>query len=189
MSLGYAQKLSYKEDLGGSFGKPELVEPGPEVRRKALLLADLVGKPAVAAAFLNSQLELLLTTSVRTAQIKSVERVVVFTGAGISTSAGIPDFRLVELHCCDCAEVLNNAADSRFEFESGRGPQGVWTLQKQGLPFEAPANAFAIAKPSLTHLVSPASCLVLLNVQCTPQLPQLVSSQCLVMHACRLSWL
>ncbi|KAK9861379.1 hypothetical protein WJX84_010603 [Apatococcus fuscideae] len=97
MSLGYAQKLSYKEDLGGSFGKPEVVEPGLERLRKALLLADW---------------------------IKEAESVIVFTGAGISTSCGIPDFR---------------------------GPQGVWTLQKQGLPFEAPANAFALAKPSLTH--------------------------------------
>ncbi|KAK9864421.1 hypothetical protein WJX84_002906 [Apatococcus fuscideae] len=98
MSLGYAQKLSYKEDLGGSFGKPEIVEPEVEGVRKAFLLVDL---------------------------IREASSVVVFTGAGISTSCGIPDFR---------------------------GPQGVWTLQKKGLAYDAPANAFALAKPSLTHL-------------------------------------
>ena len=45
MSLGYAQKLSYKEDLGGSFGKPEVVESGQERLRKASLLADWVCGP------------------------------------------------------------------------------------------------------------------------------------------------
>jgi mono-ADP-ribosyltransferase sirtuin 6 len=49
---------------------------------------------------------------------------VAFTGAGISTSSGIPDFR---------------------------GPQGVWTLQRQGKPLPRAKVSFAVAKPSLTH--------------------------------------
>ena len=47
MSFGYSQKLSYKEDLGGSFGKPEVVEPTKELLRKALLLADWVSGACV----------------------------------------------------------------------------------------------------------------------------------------------
>lgn len=50
MSVGYAQKLSYKEDLGGSFGKPEVVEPPKELLRKALLLADWVSGPGYFAS-------------------------------------------------------------------------------------------------------------------------------------------
>ncbi|KAI9014119.1 DHS-like NAD/FAD-binding domain-containing protein [Hyaloraphidium curvatum] len=49
---------------------------------------------------------------------------VVFTGAGISTSSGIPDFR---------------------------GPQGVWTREAMGLP-PPPMKDFKTIKPTLTHM-------------------------------------
>lgn len=97
MSLGYAEKLSFREDLGGRLGDPELHEPAEAVEEKVAELARLVAGAA---------------------------RVVAFTGAGISTSCGIPDFR---------------------------GPNGVWTAQRQGKPMPQPKTSFALAKPSLTH--------------------------------------
>lgn len=60
-------------------------------------------------------------------QIQGAERVVAFTGAGISTACGIPDFR---------------------------GPKGIWTLQRDGQPLPRLQTSFVYAKPSLTHMVS-----------------------------------
>lgn len=56
--------------------------------------------------------------------IREAKHVVVHTGAGISTSSGIPDFR---------------------------GPKGVWTLEERGLipKFDV---SFDTAKPTLTHM-------------------------------------
>jgi NAD-dependent deacetylase len=51
------------------------------------------------------------------------ERIVVFTGAGISTESGLPDFR---------------------------GPDGVWTRRDKGLP--AQSRDFSKAEPNFGHL-------------------------------------
>ena len=59
-------------------------------------------------------------------QIQQARRIVAFTGAGISTACGIPDFR---------------------------GPNGIWTLQRAGQPLPRPKVSFTVAKPSLTHQV------------------------------------
>ncbi|CAL5443457.1 unnamed protein product [Camellia sinensis] len=56
--------------------------------------------------------------------IKS-KHLVVFTGAGISTSCGIPDFR---------------------------GPKGVWTLQHEGKGVHEASLSFHRAMPSMTHM-------------------------------------
>lgn len=98
MSLGYAERLSYRDDLGGRLGAPE--------------------KPDGAAAALAAAEKLALL-------VKSASRVVAFTGAGISTSTGIPDFR---------------------------SPGGVWTLQRAGAPLPKLSTSFAHARPSLTHM-------------------------------------
>jgi NAD+-dependent protein deacetylase sirtuin 6 len=97
MSLGYAEKLSFREDLGGQIGAPECYDAPQEVEQKVDLLAHLVA---------------------------AAQRIVVFTGAGISTSCGIPDFR---------------------------GPNGIWTLQRAGKPLPRASITFSAARPSFTH--------------------------------------
>jgi len=57
--------------------------------------------------------------------IKESKTFVIFTGAGISTAAGIPDFR---------------------------GPDGVWTLQAQGRNPTRPTTSTLQAIPTLTHM-------------------------------------
>lgn len=97
MSLGYAEKLSYREDLGGQLGAPEVFDTAAELEAKVEHLAQLV---------------------------REAHNIVAFTGAGISTACGIPDFR---------------------------GPSGIWTLQRRGQPLPRPKVSFALARPSFTH--------------------------------------
>eukprot|EP00959_Pyramimonas_sp_CCMP1952_P242125 5061136-Pyramimonas_sp.AAC.1 len=70
-SLGYAQRLSHRppEMLGGQLGSPEYFASESE---KSELVQRLVD------------------------QIREFGNVVVHTGAGISTAAGIPDFRGIQ---------------------------------------------------------------------------------------------
>ncbi|XP_068741256.1 NAD-dependent protein deacylase sirtuin-6-like isoform X3 [Montipora capricornis] len=56
--------------------------------------------------------------------VSEAKHVVVHTGAGVSTAAGIPDFR---------------------------GPKGVWTLQEKGISPQMDTT-FDDAEPSLTHM-------------------------------------
>ncbi|KAH8383249.1 hypothetical protein KR009_007574 [Drosophila setifemur] len=96
MSCNYADGLSDYDDKG-ILGAPESFDSDEEVTEKCKELADW---------------------------IKQSGHVVLHTGAGISTSAGIPDFR---------------------------GPKGVWTLQEKG---EKPDFnvSFDDAKPTKTHM-------------------------------------
>ncbi|BAT88490.1 hypothetical protein VIGAN_05199800 [Vigna angularis var. angularis] len=97
MSLGYAEKLSYIEDVG-NVGMVEYFDPSHVLREKIDQLAIM---------------------------IKKSKHLVVFTGAGISTSCGIPDFR---------------------------GPKGIWTLQREGKALPEASLPFHRAAPSLTHM-------------------------------------
>ncbi|XP_047446656.1 NAD-dependent protein deacetylase sirtuin-6 isoform X2 [Mugil cephalus] len=96
MSVNYAAGLSPYEDKGVC-GLPETFDGPEELKAKAETLAQL---------------------------IKESQYLVVHSGAGISTSSGIPDFR---------------------------GPKGVWTLEQKG---ESPHfdTTFEDARPSLTHM-------------------------------------
>lgn len=96
MSVNYAAGLSPYADKGVC-GLPEVFDNPEELKAKAETLAQL---------------------------IKESQYLVVHSGAGISTSAGIPDFR---------------------------GPKGVWTLEEKG---ETPHfdTTFEDARPSLTHM-------------------------------------
>ncbi|KAJ7523565.1 hypothetical protein O6H91_18G054200 [Diphasiastrum complanatum] len=97
MSLGYAEKLSFRADVG-KVGMPELFDSDIDLQSKVEKLAEL---------------------------IRESRHMVVFTGAGISTSCGIPDFR---------------------------GPKGIWTLQHEGRPMPKAETPFHQARPSLTHM-------------------------------------
>ncbi|XP_010943290.1 NAD-dependent protein deacetylase SRT1 isoform X1 [Elaeis guineensis] len=97
MSLGYAEKLSYREDVG-TVGMSEIFDPPDVLQQKIEELAILIQKS---------------------------KHLVAFTGAGISTSCGIPDFR---------------------------GPKGVWTLQRAGKGVPEASLPFHRAMPSLTHM-------------------------------------
>jgi len=82
----------------GKVALPELVEASDDLDLKAKQLADL---------------------------IRQSKHFIVFTGAGISTSAGIPDFR---------------------------GPEGAWTLQAQGRQRTTAAVSTLQAIPTATHM-------------------------------------
>lgn len=96
MSCNYADGLSAYDDKG-VLGLPEQFDTASEVEQKCKLLTQWI---------LESQ------------------HVVFHTGAGISTSAGIPDFR---------------------------GPNGVWTLEKQGVKPSINVS-FNDAVPTSTHM-------------------------------------
>ncbi|KAI8552196.1 hypothetical protein RHMOL_Rhmol06G0247200 [Rhododendron molle] len=97
MSLGYAEKLSYREDVG-TVGMSEIFDPPDALQQKIEQLAMMIHKS---------------------------KHLVVFTGAGISTSCGIPDFR---------------------------GPKGIWTLQREGKGVPEASLPFDRAMPSITHV-------------------------------------
>lgn len=97
MSLGYAEKLSFIEDVG-KVGMVEFFDQPHVLQEKVERLASLIRKS---------------------------KHLVVFTGAGISTSCGIPDFR---------------------------GPKGIWTLQREGKALPEASLPFHRAMPSLTHM-------------------------------------
>lgn len=97
MSLGYAEKLSYREDVG-EVGMSEVFDSPQVLQEKIKELATM---------------------------IRESKNLVAFTGAGISTSCGIPDFR---------------------------GPKGVWTLQREGKGVPEASIPFDRAMPTLTHM-------------------------------------
>ncbi|KAG1662953.1 hypothetical protein FOA52_006706 [Chlamydomonas sp. UWO 241] len=100
MSFGYADRLKQKKDVGGSLGSPEYHDELGDVALKMARVATLMSAEGA--------------------------KTVAFTGAGISTSIGIPDFR---------------------------GPSGIWTLRAKKQPLPPMKARFEYAVPSFTHMV------------------------------------
>ncbi|KAL8452988.1 hypothetical protein Emag_002074 [Eimeria magna] len=128
-ALGYASRLS-KNPYKGPVGGPEETEDVNSFAAKSSLLLEGLKQQ------LQQQLLLL-----QQQQRREGDGVVVHTGAGISTSAGIPDFR---------------------------GPSGVWTLEQRGRKLadveasivqvffgthKRPVVPFHLALPTPTHLI------------------------------------
>jgi mono-ADP-ribosyltransferase sirtuin 6 len=171
MSLGYAEKLSYRDDLGGQLGAPEIFDDPEKVAANAQQLADLVicctsinlkcaGRLWECNSFLYDHL-----------QIQASKTVIVFTGAGISTACGIPDFRsgnscprssasVLEAPSCSLRRSLHICVHACVPWHQSammslcRGPNGVWTMQRAGKPLPTARCSFTTATPSLTHMVS-----------------------------------
>ncbi|THG05629.1 hypothetical protein TEA_000814 [Camellia sinensis var. sinensis] len=141
MSLGYAEKLSYIEDVG-KVGMSEIFDPPPVLQEKVTtLLIFLNGNTndgldnyvvvkgcqchnlysCYCEAFFM-QVQYIEKLAI---MIEKSKHLVVFTGAGISTSCGIPDFR---------------------------GPKGIWTLQREGKSLPETPLPFHRAMPSMTHM-------------------------------------
>ncbi|TRY91572.1 hypothetical protein DNTS_015143 [Danionella cerebrum] len=131
MSVNYAAGLSPYADKG-ICGLPETFDSAEELKAKVETLAQW---------------------------IRESQYLVVHSGAGISTSTGIPDFRF----------WMSLAAyhQTAVTFSESRGPNGVWTMEERG---ETPHfnTTFEEARPSLTHMA-------LLQLQRTGRLKYLVS--------------
>ena len=97
MSCSYADGLSPYEHKG-KLGQAEIFDSPEEVDRKVEILARWISKESSHTVF--------------------------YTGAGISTSAGIPDFR---------------------------GPKGVWTLEKKGMKPDINVS-WNDATPTVSHM-------------------------------------
>ena len=114
MSCSYAEGLSEYHDKG-KLGLPEKFDDS----------SDITGKVKVMFSVTNSMLtQSSHQVATLTEWVRNARHIVVHTGAGISTSAGIPDFR---------------------------GPKGVWTLEKKGKKPDMNVS-WDDARPTKTHM-------------------------------------
>jgi NAD+-dependent protein deacetylase sirtuin 6 len=118
MSCNYAENLSPYEDKG-ILGTPEVnwkqISPPTFTQNSKFAKFQIFESQEV----VNKKVEELVD------MILAAKHIVVHTGAGISTSTGIPDFR---------------------------GPTGVWTLEKKGIKPTIDID-FNQAVPSKTHRI------------------------------------
>ncbi len=140
MSCNYAEGLSPYENKG-KLGLPESWDPQEEVDRKVDLLARWVKEAARRKEEAGGRPE------------PGSGGTVFHTGAGVSTSAGIPVGAPHPPVPC-IVWCLNVVAQSEQDF---RGPKGVWTLEKKGQK-PAPGVSWEEARPTLTHLAVSELC-------------------------------
>lgn len=131
-SLGYADMLKPRdvEELGGGLGIPEREDEESVLREKCDTLVEMIRE----ANGIGADVCACAGAVKREDEKKKEEEdnanrrrhgVVVFTGAGISTACGIPDFR---------------------------GPNGVWTAKAEGRPPPTGTTPFGAARPTFTHM-------------------------------------
>lgn len=160
MSLGYADRLKPKRNLGGQLGAQEFHQSLNDIESSVAELASWV-RPATGCdqglLSFDSRHIVGATRCTVAQQIAEAQRVFVFTGAGISTSCGIPDFRYVTRS----QKGPSHAAQGPFGTahrvlalrRASRGPKGIWTLRKRGEAVPSDFTPFEFARPSLTHQV------------------------------------
>ncbi|AWP04226.1 Hypothetical protein SMAX5B_005750 [Scophthalmus maximus] len=104
--------------------RKQVVATKAEAERDGVKVPTTLAEYCIRTRVFDSPEELKVKVETLAQLIKESQYFVVHSGAGISTSAGIPDFR---------------------------GPKGVWTLEEKG---ESPnfETTFEDARPSLTHL-------------------------------------
>ena len=132
-SVGYASRLNPRADVGGTLGDPEIEDAPDDVRRASEALADALREARGASSSDDDGRWSLEKDEedddddddgARRRRRRRRSGVVAHTGAGISKSCGIPDFR---------------------------GPDGVWTRRARGLPPPECSTPLDRAAPSFTH--------------------------------------
>lgn len=84
MSLGYAEKLSYRDDLGGQLGAKELFDDPDTFHRNVDELAELVSAEFTVTSS-EKRLSVQVPESSACTQVRQAKRIVVFTGAGMAS--------------------------------------------------------------------------------------------------------
>ena len=124
-SLGYAERLSFRAELGGTLGEPEIADASADVAAKVAKLAKM---------------------------ISDSHHLVVFTGACISTACGIPGVRACEMRADAKRSARSRLNATRASGSADfRGPNGVWTKQRRGEALPKASIPFEHARPSITH--------------------------------------
>ena len=134
-SVGYASRLNPRADVGGTLGDPEIEDAPDDVRRASEALANALREARGASTSDDGRWSLEEEEEEEDddddddddgtrRRRRRRSGVVAHTGAGISKSCGIPDFR---------------------------GPDGVWTRRARGLPPPECSTPLDRAAPSFTH--------------------------------------
>jgi NAD+-dependent protein deacetylase sirtuin 7 len=119
------QKIFKKELANRTKEEIDLIENYPEIIKKLEKYKESRDKNKLHQEILIDDLEIIKEKTKKIAELlRSCKYVIVYTGAGISTSASIPDYR---------------------------GPNGLWTMLSKGIKIQPPD--FSQCKPTYSHMV------------------------------------
>lgn len=182
MSLGYAEKLSYREDLGGQLGAPELLDSTAEIEKGVERLAQLVG---LGADRYNKQAAARLSQPAPVLPLQHTRHCPDFSSrygapsalwpspapasappAAFQTSGELLGWadggsKLLAPAACQLRELVKPLRPAAASAMPCRGPKGIWTLQRAGQPLPRPKVSFTHATPSLTHQARAAELVLL----------------------------